>query len=401
MENNIEDFMQESVGYSKIEAQAIDEYISNIYSRKVPEPVAPTRNDLSFWKISGIEAVLFTLASIGVIGFSSIRTGGFFFIIEQLILKEFNMTSFITDTFAFASMVFSLMAFELYVAADGFAKGKDNKGIKRSTIGVWASIIVIVLAGMFTGMGLVDSLSETVRAYFYVSVALITAVAGGVVAFFSGENVGFTFSKVERSREELKTNHQLKYQKWRESAVKAYLSSHYNIHKTGAGISGQVINVQSDSGSEQDVPKKRSKMEMAYDFIEQQYKKNGKIPTAREVEKGSGVSVGTAFSAVSKFTADNKVAKPVSDEKEKPQEKIQNVIAPKEKSVVTVAIDNFIAEHNRFPEVEEITSRTREKNPVVIAEMIRYAVENKNSLFEKGLLTQDQINQAVEQYSVN
>jgi hypothetical protein len=214
---------------TKIEARAIDSYIEDIYSKKVPEPTSPNKNDLSFWRIAGIEATLFTIAGIAIAIYSAIRTGGLFYIMESLLLREFGLPEALINTFSLSAMITSLGAFELYVLADGFSKGRENKNLKRSEIGLYASLGVIVLAGIFTGLGLVPQLSDTFKVIFYSIIAVTTAISGGLVALYSGQNIGYTVLRVEKAREKMLKMHSENYQKWKEGAVKSYQTSRYAL----------------------------------------------------------------------------------------------------------------------------------------------------------------------------
>jgi hypothetical protein len=184
---------------------------------------------LSFWTIAGLEAIFFTLAGLGVAIYSAIRTGGLFYLMEVLLLKEYNLPDSIVSLFSLSAMVTSLLAFELYVLAHGFSKGRENKDINRSGIGLYLSLGVIVLAGVFTGFALIPELNSTFKLVFYTIIAVATGVAGGLIALYAGENIGFTFFKVETVRKNLTDKHMENYQKWREAAVKAYSSSHYAL----------------------------------------------------------------------------------------------------------------------------------------------------------------------------
>lgn len=327
MDNNVEN---ENVfdEFLLQDAQAQESYIQNIYSKKVPPPEKPTKEELSFWNIAGIEAVLFTVAAIGVVIFSSIRTGGLFFILEQLLLKEFGLSQIITDGFSLMSMIFSLLAFEGYVTADGFFKGKNNGSVKTSKIGVFSSLAVIVIAGIFTGIGLVE-LPESIKTGFYITIAIVTAIAGGIVAYFSGENIGFTFSKVQRDRIAIQERHREAYDRWLNDAVSSYQKSHYNIrHKSAEKIYGNkpqffknnsknenLVDEEYENFKKQKEQDEKnlkfqnwynslSKREKVYYHVEDFFNKNGKLPTVQEISN-LGFSIGYASEGINKFIVQN------------------------------------------------------------------------------------------------
>jgi hypothetical protein len=152
-----------------------------------------------------------------------------------------------------------------------------------------------------------------------------TAIAGGIVAKASGANIGFTFSKVERVRKELIANHQNLYQTWRENAVKAYNTSHYNVAskkssefltvmKKREGASNEAskfdgnltenAKASNDGQNPQNIQKAPSKLDLVFDEIKKFVKTNGRLPKVAELEK-SGMSHGYASLALNQFTVDN------------------------------------------------------------------------------------------------
>lgn len=300
--------------FSKKEAKAIDDYIKDIYSKKVKEP---ERGDLSFWKIAGIEASIFLLVALGVIVFSSIRTGGLFFILESLLLQKFNINETIKNGFSFVDMVASLMAFELFVAGVGFARGKANTDVKISRLGEYASLTVIVLAGVFSGIGLIK-IDSNIETWFYIVIALSTALAGGIVAIASGENIGYTFSKVSSERKRIIDEHREEHQRWLDGAIKAYNTSHYNLASKRSAEFFNSIKARAESSqnerslnnseqtvqNELNVHKSISKLEIVYQSIEQFVQKYNRMPTTDELVN-AGASRAYASLAMNQFTVNN------------------------------------------------------------------------------------------------
>lgn len=319
-ENQIENQIEE---YAELESNAIDNYIEKIYSKKVPEPVPPSEEDNSFFKIAGIEAILFTISGIGIVIYSSIRTGGLFFIMEKLLLEEFKLGDALTQVFSSTSMITSLLAFELFVLADGFSKGKSNEELKRSNFGLYSALGVIVLAGIFSAMGFFPSINENIKLIFYLIIAVGSAVASGIIALASGENIGFTFTKVENTRKKLKENHKLEYQSWREAGIKAYNSSHYAIgSKKSSEFFSTLSTLEKDSNvkepvieanktndkKQSDVEKNRfsnlSKTEQAYELIEKFVKEKNRIPSTKEISE-LGYSIGTVSIVRNRYILNN------------------------------------------------------------------------------------------------
>lgn len=293
--------------YLELEAEAIKKYVSEIYLKKVQEPQKPSQKDMSFWKIAGIEATLFTIAGLGIAVYSAIRTGGLFFIMETLLLQKFNMPEIIQSGFSWTAMVTSLLAFELYVLADGFSKGKKNKSLKRSNVGLFSSLGTIVLAGIFTGLGLIANLNPTVELIFYITIAIVTAIAGGLVALYSGENIGYTVSLVQVTREKLNTDYKNDYKKWREDGVRAYNSSHYALgSKKNVEFIRNIEEKQEKEAAHKSVEKEY--LDLLMTSLENFYEKHGRIPEVKELKK-LGVTEEMAEEAIKRYALENNKTK--------------------------------------------------------------------------------------------
>ena len=133
-----------------------EEYIETVYSLRVPPPTPPTEEELSFWNIVGIKSTLFTLSAFGAVVFSAIRTGGYFYLVEQVLLSHYGISSTVTNILSFLAFVTALLAFEGYALADGFSKGEQLDDTKEFEIGFWSSLITIGLVGIFSGLSIVE-----------------------------------------------------------------------------------------------------------------------------------------------------------------------------------------------------------------------------------------------------
>lgn len=278
-------------------------YIEDIYSKKVPEPVAPTKKQLSFWSIAGIEATLFTVAGFGIAIYSAIRTGGLFYIMETLLLRKFQLPQIVSDVFSLSAMITSLGAFELFVLADGFSKGREQIGLKRSNVGLFASLGVIVIAGMFTGLGLIPNLDPIIEITFYTAIAIGTAFAGGLVALYSGQNIGFTFAKVESERARLISEHQGLYKTWRDGAIEAYKSNRGALEENEYKLflEDMITNKSSNATAEKELEKfDKEYVNFLQTSLENYYKKNNRVLTLEELT-GLGISEKYAKAALDKF----------------------------------------------------------------------------------------------------
>jgi len=282
----------------EFEREAAELYIRETYSFRVPEPIPPSKEDLSFWKIAGIDATLLAIAAIGAVLFSSIRTGQMFYIIETLLLNEFSLSPLIVQIFSMSAMITSLLAFEGYLAGVGFYKGRHMEDVKISNVGIVLAMLVIIIAGIFSGFGLI-TLSGELDIIFKTSIAVLTAFAAGLIVYFSGENIGHAFTRVEIERERMLEKHMEEYQNWREHGLKSW-----NTTKTRSGKKTEQ-GVQSSVQKGVQVEQHESKTEHAYKEIEHFLNENGKLPSVRELSDSLGVSVGTAHAALKEFKERN------------------------------------------------------------------------------------------------
>lgn len=222
MDNDIVETNLEIIEQDIIAQQA---YIDKVYSRRVPPP---KKGDTSFWGIVGIDASLFTLTAIAGAVLSSIRTGGLFYILEQELLKEYQVASGMSGLLSTASLVTSLVAFEGFLLGVGFTTGRRNNKVKISKFGVILAFVVVLSAGVFSGLGIVD-VTEQVKNIINIVLAIVTAVGATFITYFGGENIGYSFAIFENRKKEIETEFQEEYNNWNEGAIKSYQSSRYNI----------------------------------------------------------------------------------------------------------------------------------------------------------------------------
>ena len=309
------------------DAEAIEAFLKNFYSKSVPPPQQPTKEDLSFWRIAGLQSSMFSLAAFGGIILSAIRTGGIFYIIELALVEKFNL-GVIGTILAFISMIAALGAFELFVLAFGIDRGMKSERLTVSGWGVGIALVTIVCASIFSSFSIVN-LSDSLSEGFDIIMSLVSGFASAAVVYYSSENLGFVVNSVSRVRNEKLSAHASAFKNWRQNGVSQYLDSIYNIrHKRSSKVyskpvqNEQVLNKGVQSGSnknnveqenEQEIQepfKRRSKVELAYAFIEKQYKLGKIILSSRDVvagikRTGESVSAGTAFTAISQFIVNN------------------------------------------------------------------------------------------------
>jgi len=242
--------------YGQEEADRIENYINVFYATKVPPPNPPSEGDLSFWKISGFETISFFLPSISFTIFSAVRTAGFFFIQEKTLLGAYDIPPFMVWRLSLIVMASAIMGFEGYMLARGIKQGREQTENKASWAGTYLTVTVIILVGIFTGIGMIE-ISEKTKLYIDVGMALVTGISGGIITFFGGNDIGFALKKFDLERMRLQKEFQDNFNEWRESAVRSYSSAH---RRTGTTQSAPIP---------QNVPQqvKMSKLEKAYLFV--------------------------------------------------------------------------------------------------------------------------------------
>lgn len=398
-ENNIEDINLYEQELQK-DNQAFEAYLKNIYEKHVPRPTPPTKDELSFWRIAGLESSLFVLSAIGAAFGSAIRTGGLFWLLETLLFAKFGLDqkySFFGDTLGLLSMVFSLLAFEGFLLGHGLARGRESGKIETSKTGIFVSMLTVIAAGIFSSFGIVD-LSDEASVYFNVALALITGVAFGLVAYYSSENFGFILNNVTSKRNKILSNHQKDDSKWREAAREEYEKSNYNIRKNASskiynGNQGIQQSQKYENPSiinEEQKSKKLSKSEQAYDFVRNYYLNNNSLPTNKIVSEKTGLALGTAFSAIENFVFDN--ADELISKGLVSQEKVEKIRKSKGVSNISVPewIENWIVQNNKFPDRVDIESAG-----ISMMDVAKWVSENQDKIRELGILDEESIQGAV------
>ena len=209
--------------------EALESYLKNIYSKEVSPPQKPDKTELSFWRIAGLQSSLFALSAFSGMILSAIRTGGVFFLIEDSLVKEFNMGTLGT-WLSFISMIAALGTFELFVLAYGLVKGMKSGKLEVSGLGVGIAMTTIIFASIFSSFSIVD-VGITVSLWFDIIMALVSALGSSLVVFFSSENLGFVVNSVSSVRNEKMKIHGDAYSTWRGNGVMSYYNSIYNIQK--------------------------------------------------------------------------------------------------------------------------------------------------------------------------
>jgi len=366
--------------YGQEEADRIENYINVFYATKVPPPNPPSEGDLSFWKISGFETISFFLPSISFAIFSAVRTAGFFFIQEKTLLSEYNLPSIMVWILSLLVMATAIMGFEGYMLARGIKQGREQTENKASWAGTYLTVTVIILVGIFTGIGMID-ISETTKLYIDVGMALVTGISGGIITFFGGNDIGYALKKFDLERMRLQREFQDNFNDWRESAVRSYSSA----HRRPSG--SQTSYVPQNAHQQVKMPKS----ERAYLFIANYYSQNNTLPKSQLVVDGSGVSLGSASSAKMKFIINNE------------QELVSKGVVTQDDVIAAYSsvgqqmnqqssadkITDFINRNGKFPTSDDLKNMS-----VSLKDAVEYVVTNENYIRENNLLSDDIIQQA-------
>lgn len=302
------------------EAGVIEDYIHNVYGKRVKPPREPeplTRKDMSFWKLVGVEASLYGGSGIAAIIFSAFRTGTLFYVVESLLLSEFGIGSVITNTVSLALAAIGLFAFEGYLAADGFSKGKNAEDVKASKVATYMAGAVILAGGVFSSMSLISDLIVNIKIWVYLIISIVMAVAGTVIVFYSGANIGFVVLSFDKKKKALVRDFDTRYSRWdkandawREKAVGTFWQSRQGrAFKKGSAI------VQNEHQNEQAVQEgvqdsftavsKLTKAEQAFNWVEAFVHTTEQIPTVSQVVEQGGFKKTMASYAINDFICDN------------------------------------------------------------------------------------------------
>lgn len=375
---------QEYELYLKQESENIRNYVETIYKLKVPEPIPPTKEELTFWKIAGLEASIFVLSGLGAAVLSAIRTGGLFYIIEVLLVQKYNLPTALGTTFGVVALVTSLLAFEGNLIGVGLVTGKKSGKIEVSNVSLWTCLITVILASVFSSFSLVE-VSDNAETFMNIVMAILTGLAASIGAFLSFENVGFVWNSVVQKREELLNNFSEKHKEWTEKGIQSYTSYSRTAKKQ---MGDMVLQMPTTN---QETNKKKSSSEKAFDFITEYYHKNNDLPVIKKIAEGAEISAGTAFTALNDFILDHEeelLLKNLTT-----PEKIEKIKAKKfgGRTNTNEQMTTFIQNNGVFPTAEQISQMGLPLN-----EVASYVVENQDIIREKGLLDEANIQSAID-----
>lgn len=372
--------------YGQEEADKIENYINVFYATKVPPPNPPSASDLSFWKISGFETISFFLPSISFAIFSAVRTAGFFFIQEKTLLGAYDIPPLMIWLLSLLVMGTAIMGFEGYMLARGIKQGREQTENKVSWAGTYLTVTVIILVGIFTGIGMIK-INNMTKLYIDVGMALVTGISGGIITFFGGNDIGYALKKFDLERMRLQKEFQDNFNGWRESAVRSYFSA----HRRTAGTQSSYVHP--------DAPQqvKMSKLEKAYLFVSNHYAKTKSLPINQIISDNAGVSLGTAYKGLAMFIVKNE-NELVGNGSVKQEQVIKAHTflgqAMNQETSAEETISKFISENGRFPDTKDLNEMG-----VSLDDAIKFVVINQENIRTSALLSDEVIQQAVEKYN--
>jgi len=295
---------QEFRDYNEYEqdAQRAEKYIKNVYAAKVPAPKVP---NVGFASLVGWKTFFFAMAALGALVFSAIRTGGYFFVVEQILLSNYNIEGLAKTVLSTAAFVSALFAFEGYAVAEGFSKGSEMKDTgEGNSWGFWASFLTIAVVGIFSGMEIVE-LEIGIKNVLNIATALFSSVSAALIAFFGGKNLGFAYSEFQRRKTSELEQHQERYDAWHQKAYASYTSTIGGFNKRVQNEQQNVQNQPDVQNTVQSREEKLSKPERSFNWVEGFVQSNERIPTVTEVSDATEVSRGTASYAINDFICAN------------------------------------------------------------------------------------------------
>jgi hypothetical protein len=238
-----ESVLEEVAGMYAEESKAMLVYIRDSYSEKVKPPKPPEDKDLTFFALAGFETISFSVPAFAMALFSAVRTGQFFYVLELLMLSQYNLiTGYLANSLAFAVMVLSLFGFEGYILARGIKNGRkkvvlagDNVEVESNGLATALSFLVILSIAIFSGTELIDDLSSVFIRNMNIYMVFITGLASTVLVFFGGDDIGIASESYTVKKRRLLSKHSKDYQEWWEGAVRSWVGVKASYSKKGKG----------------------------------------------------------------------------------------------------------------------------------------------------------------------
>jgi len=366
--------------YLQQESDKIKAYEDWYSEHKVPKPLPPTDDEMSFFNIAGLEASIFVASGLGAAILSAIRTGGLFFLMEVLLIEKYKLNPFLGFGLGAIAALASLLTFEGSLVAVGLIKGRESGKIKVSMLVVILSLTTVILASIFSSFSVVD-IDKNVSLWMNIILAVITGLASPTATYLLFENVGFVRNFVTSEREKMISTFKEKLEEWDQGMLSSYNASRKTIvNRVGDNY---VPQSQGQEQKKEESQKKPSKFEIAYNFIVDYYSQYENIPTNKIVSDSASVSLGTAFSAIQKFVIDN--AQMLLNAGKITEKDLEET----NKKYYGSQIKEFIKRNNRFLNMEEVGQLG-----IPPKELARFIVDNRDWIVQNNLVDEQTIQQA-------
>lgn len=366
--------------YLQQESDKIKAYEDWYSEHKVPKPLPPTDDEMSFFNIAGLEASIFVASGLGAAILSAIRTGGLFFLMEVLLIEKYKLNPFLGFGLGAIAALASLLTFEGSLVAVGLIKGRESGKIKVSMLVVILSLTTVILASIFSSFSVVD-IDKSVSLWMNIILAVITGLASPTATYLLFENVGFVRNFVTSEREKMISTFKEKLEEWDQGMLSSYNASRKTIvNRVGDNY---VPQSQGQEQKKEESQKKPSKFEIAYNFIVDYYSQYENIPTNKIVSDSASVALGTAFSAIQKFVIDN--AQTLLNAGKITQKDLEDT----NKKYYGSIIKEFVKRNNRFLNTEEVGQLL-----IPSRELARFIVDNRDWIVQNNLVDDQTIQQA-------
>lgn len=192
-----------------------------VYLETNPLPVEPeyetfNKKDYSFVEVVGVASVGFSLAAIGGIIYSAIRTAGVFVQKEVEQFEGYGMPAVVVRTVAVIASVTIMVTVEGFIAAWGYNKGKESGKLDVSWVGPTIAFFISALAGFLPSFSLLPDNPGTTLLKNVVAYVLFILSGFGIAGLigYGAHNVGVIHTRwltyLETKRKEIEARNKSK-----------------------------------------------------------------------------------------------------------------------------------------------------------------------------------------------
>ncbi len=372
--------------YLEKESAKLEAHKEWFAKHKIPKPKSPTVEELKFWNIAGLEASIFVASGLGAALLSAIRTSGVFFLMEILLVEKYGLDQFWGYVLGGVAAFASLLTFEGSLIGSGLIKGRESGKVKVSGFIVGLSLLTVVIASIFSSFTIVQ-LSDRADLIMTITLAIITGLSSPIASYILFENVGFLRNFVKNTRIQMNDEFMVESKKWDDAVLSSYNSSRNTIvSRIGDNY---ISSIQDEDSHYEEQPKKKTKVEIAYEFVKEYYFQNKAIPTNQVVSDGTDVSIGTCYEAINNFIIQNEFE--LIENKILTLEEIEKIKIKKfEKDPKYKELVSFVRDNQRFPDESEIKNMG-----IPLKTVFQFIKFEEQRIRENNWLTEETIQQAL------